>query len=79
MSYVKYTKHNRKSLCSHKLCVCIDCLKEYYPKDIREWCDNGTTAICPYCCDDTVLVSPKCTNLYTRNNVINYLKHHRIG
>lgn len=70
MDLNKYTIYNRQSLNTNSLVVCYDCLKKYSPDKIRDWCDNGQTAICPYCWDDSVLVAPECTDLYTEHDII---------
>ncbi len=49
------TFKNRKSLEEAKMCVCIDCLYQYHVHKILNWTDNGQTAICPHCWDDTVI------------------------
>jgi hypothetical protein len=60
---------NNKSLLTN-LCLCLDCLSEYHVSKICDWCDNGNTAICPYCWDDTVCLSPSETNLYSLDDVM---------
>ena len=70
MNYLQFITNNRETIINCNLCLCCDCLSEYYPNKIRDWCDNNKTAICPYCANDTVLVSPKYTNKYTTNDVI---------
>ena len=73
----QYTMNNRESFNTSNLCVCIDCLSKFSYTKIRDWCDNGNTAICPYCWDDTVLIAPEYTNLYTENDIINCHKSMR--
>lgn len=68
----KYITNNRKLLEEHEICVCVDCLSEYNVNKICDWTDGGHTAICPYCWDDTVLVSPNYTNLYDIEYVIKF-------
>jgi len=34
---------------------CFYCLKEFKRTSITKWTDNGETAICPHCNNDTVL------------------------
>lgn len=36
-------------------CGCFYCLKVYQPSEIREWIDQGSTALCPHCGIDSVL------------------------
>lgn len=38
-------------------CGCFYCLKTFSPSDIREWWDDGQTAVCPDCGIDSVLGS----------------------
>jgi len=38
-------------------CGCFYCLKTFAPSAIREWWDNGQTAVCPHCGIDSVLGS----------------------
>jgi hypothetical protein len=69
MNMYDYITNNYESLNVASLCVCCDCLYKYSPNKIRDWCDNGKTAICPYCWNDTVLVAPELSKLYTEDNV----------
>lgn len=50
--------YNRKELEKANNCGCFYCKKLYNPKEIKEWCDNKQTAICPYCGIDSVIVNP---------------------
>lgn len=36
-------------------CGCYYCLRIYSPKDIEEWVDANSTAICPFCGIDAVV------------------------
>lgn len=36
-------------------CGCFYCGEIYHPKEIVEWCDKQTTALCPKCGIDSVL------------------------
>ena len=67
----QYTMYNYDSLHAHKMCVCTDCLNKYDVTKIRDWCDNGKTAICPYCWDDAVMVAPEYVDSYTENDILN--------
>lgn len=60
---------NNRIILENKLCLCLDCFYEFYFDKIGDWADEGQTAICPYCWDDTILLSPKVTNLYTVDDV----------
>lgn len=47
--------HNRKELEKSSKCGCFYCLKIYDSKEIVNWTDGGSTAVCPYCGVDSVL------------------------
>ena len=68
----EYSIYNKDFLQQHKLCVCMDCLSEFDVNKILNWTDNQRTAICPYCWNDTLVVSTKYTNIYTDNDIYNY-------
>lgn len=68
----KYTMNNKEALTQHRLCVCCDCLSEFDVDKILNWIDNDTTAFCPYCWNDAILVASKHTNLYTDAEIYNY-------
>lgn len=46
---------NREQLKKTKKCGCIYCLKIFDTAEIKEWCDDGQTAICPHCKIDSIL------------------------
>lgn len=50
-----FSSRHRKELESDKVCGCFYCLKIFNPKEIKEWCDNEDTALCPYCGIDSVI------------------------
>ena len=54
----KYTVKNRQDLEKVDLCGCFYCNKIYSPKEIKKWCDDQQTAICPYCNIDSVIKNP---------------------
>ncbi|QKF94878.1 hypothetical protein QKU48_gp1420 [Fadolivirus algeromassiliense] len=74
MNMYDHITNNYESLNAASLCVCCDCFHKYSPAKIRDWCDSGKTAVCPYCWNDTVLVAPEFTQLYTEDNVIEWHK-----
>lgn len=37
-------------------CGCYYCLRKFNPEDIREYIDDGTTPLCPYCGIDSVIL-----------------------
>lgn len=51
----KLSSYHKDMLVGHKKCGCFYCLKTYNPKEIKEWVDNDSTAICPHCGVDAVL------------------------
>ena len=55
----KTTIYNRKALRKTNKCGCFYCLEIFDPKEIEDWIDGGTTAICPYCRIDSVLQNTK--------------------
>lgn len=64
------TMHNRHLLEKYQLCVCSYCLREYNLMKIVDWCDDGMTAICPYCWIDSVYASPKVCSLYVEKDIL---------
>jgi hypothetical protein len=46
---------NKNKVQASQTVECYLCLNIYPSKDIKDWTDNGTTAICPHCQCDTVL------------------------
>ena len=44
-------------------CSCFYCGKRFNPKEIKEWTDEGQTALCPYCGVDSVIPNPTEENL----------------
>ena len=51
----KYSSNHRPELEKDNICGCFFCLRIYNPKEINEWIDSGTTAICPKCDMDSVI------------------------
>ena len=50
----KYCTGNKEQLKSDTVCGCFYCLEIYSPKEIEMWLDREDTALCPYCCADSV-------------------------
>jgi len=46
---------HRKQLLSREKAVCYHCGEVFLPSAIVRWCDDGQTAICPYCPVDAVV------------------------
>ncbi len=51
--------HNREQLQKVKKCGCFYCLKIFDPKLIEHWLDNEETALCPFCCTDSIIYDNK--------------------
>lgn len=68
----KYITNHKCQWLNHQYVVCLDCLSEYDKMQIKDWCDDGQTAICPYCWNDAVLLSPQHTNLYTYHDIVTF-------
>lgn len=51
----KFSSKHRNDLEKDSICGCFYCLEIFNPKEITEWTDYGTTAICPYCDMDSVV------------------------
>jgi hypothetical protein len=51
----KYSSKNKEHINSSKNCACYFCLAQFEPKEIKEWIDEGKTALCPNCKIDSVL------------------------
>ena len=46
---------NRPLVTNTEHCGCYGCLAEFAPQEIKEWTDEGETALCPFCGIDSVL------------------------
>ena len=51
--------HNRDKLHKVNKCGCFYCLKIFNPQLITDWCDDNTTAICPFCGIDSIIYENK--------------------
>lgn len=47
--------HNKEELSKVELCGCFYCCEIFEPKEIKEWTDNGLTAICPCRGTDSII------------------------
>ena len=47
--------YHKGILMSSTTCACFYCCETFPPREIEEWCDQGCTALCPYCGIDSVL------------------------
>lgn len=46
---------NKEAIEKIEQCTCYHCLARFETSQIKEWCDEGLTAICPFCNVDSVL------------------------
>ena len=53
----KYAFKNRQTLANSDHCGCYFCLKIFNPTEIKEWTDEGETALCPFCEVDAILAN----------------------
>ena len=51
----KHSSNHRAEIESSSICGCFYCLSFFPPKDIENWIDNETTALCPKCNIDSVI------------------------
>ena len=51
----KYCTGNKEQLKNDAVCGCFYCLEIFSPKEIKMWLDRENTALCPYCCLDSVI------------------------
>lgn len=51
----KLSALHRKALQKDDLCGCFYCLKTFPPAEIKDWIDEESTALCPYCGIDAVI------------------------
>lgn len=51
----KHCHKNKNELKENEKCLCIYCNAEFTSNMIKEWVDNGETAICPNCGIDSVI------------------------
>ncbi len=51
----KYCTRNKENLQKDTICGCFYCLEIFSPKEIEMWLNREDTALCPYCCVDSVI------------------------
>lgn len=51
----KASSHHRKLVQASEQCGCFHCLSVFKSGQVREWTDQGETALCPDCGIDSVL------------------------
>lgn len=67
----KFAMHNKKELEKSAMCGCFHCLALFDPKEIKEWTDDGNTAVCPFCFIDAIL--PESSDIYLDKDVLHRL------
>ena len=50
-----YSMHNREHIEKSYYCGCFYCGEIFRPIQVNAWDDDNDTAICPYCCIDSVI------------------------
>ncbi|HAX75894.1 MAG TPA: cytoplasmic protein [Cyanobacteria bacterium UBA11372] len=53
----QYSIYNRKQVEASEKAGCYYCLSIFSPEEISDYCDDGTTVLCPKCGIDSVLGS----------------------
>ncbi len=51
----KFSSSHRSAIEASDQCGYFYCLETFPPSDIKEWIDEGSTALCPRCTIDSVL------------------------
>lgn len=51
----KLSLYNKTAIAQCQKVGCYHCLMIFDPKEVKEWTDEGQTAICPFCAVDAVL------------------------
>ena len=51
----RFCTHNRIQLEQDGICGCFYCLRIFHPAEIKSWLAVENTALCPYCCIDSVI------------------------
>ena len=51
----KYCTRNKENLQKDTICGCFYCLEIFSPKEIEMWLNREDTALCPYCCVDSII------------------------
>lgn len=53
----QYSIHNREQVEASEKAGCYYCMRIFRPEEISDYCDDGTTVLCPQCGIDSVLSS----------------------
>jgi hypothetical protein len=51
----RMSSHHSDMVEASQTCGCFYCGLLFKPSEIKAWTDDGTTALCPGCCIDSVL------------------------
>ena len=51
----KYCTRNKENLQKDTICGCFYCLEIFSPKEIEMWLNREDTALCLYCCVDSII------------------------
>jgi len=51
----KHAVQHRREVLHSDVCGCFHCLALFEPSTIRNWIDDGQTALCPHCGMDSVV------------------------
>jgi hypothetical protein len=57
-AYVRAHKHaskHKSEILGSQSCGCFYCLESFHPSEIKDWIDDGKTAMCPRCGIDSVI------------------------
>ena len=50
-----HSANHRKNIEKSSICGCFYCEKTFSSDIVRDWIDNGQTALCPFCSIDSVV------------------------
>jgi len=54
-NHIPFATHHHCKLVKHGSAFCLYCFGQYPTRDIKEWTDDNSTAICPECSIDAVV------------------------
>jgi len=64
---------NAAEIAKNSSASCFYCLEPYYVDNINKWTDDGRTALCPHCNNDTVLPGMQ------SRDILNEMREHWFG
>ena len=59
----EHSRRNRAELKQSQKCGCFSCCRIYDATEVEDYVDGGETALCPYCCVDSVIGDASGTEL----------------